>query len=214
MSLTQSELAGLEQHATDAAGGLGIVRKVKTMRRMSDKAKKRYLEAKPVRDALRSEVGRCELCGCSRGVLDVHEIARGPCRAICLDKRFALLVVCRRCHEELSSAREWPQARQLAILAERRLLDFDLMAFLGLTSPRALKRVTLEEVLKHMSDELLKVEEIAVRMRVNRRTVQGWIDDKQLHAIDLRPKGALRALWRVKPSDLLKFVQDRKTTKE
>jgi hypothetical protein len=181
------------------------------MKQMSDKARKRWLEAKPIRDALRSEAGRCEITGAA-GVLDVHEICRGVHRSKALDKRFALLVVCRFAHEELGSAAKWPEARQLAVLAERRLFDFDLVAYLNLTNPRAPNRVTLEEVLEYMSNVLLKVEEIAVRMRVNRRTVQSWIDSKLLPAIDLRPNGAERAIWRVKPEDLLKFAQDRKTT--
>jgi excisionase family DNA binding protein len=173
------------------------------MKRMSDKAKKRYHEAKPVREALRSEVGRCEISGAS-GPFDVH-------RSKALDKRFALLVVCRPAHEELGSASKWPEAKQLAILAERRLFDFDLKAYLELTSPRAPNRITLEEVLKYMSDELLKVEDVAARMRVNRRTVQSWIEAKKLPAIDVRPDGAERAMWRIRPDDLLKFAQERKS---
>ena len=181
------------------------------MKRMSDKARERYLAAKPIRDALRSEVGRCEICRATDAFPDVHEICRGVNRSKALDKRFALLVVCRRSHEELGSAGKWPEAKQLAILAERRLFDFNLKAYLELTSPNAPNRVTLEEVLEHMSDELLKVEEVAARMRVNRRTAQSWIDSKELPAIDVRPDGAQRAMWRVKPEDLLRFVQDRKS---
>jgi excisionase family DNA binding protein len=86
-----------------------------------------------------------------------------------------------------------------------------LKAYLELTSPRAPNRITLEEVVEHMSDELFKVEEVAVRLRVNRRTAQSWIDSKELPAIDVRPDGAQRAMWRVKPEDLLRFVQDRKS---
>jgi|LakMenEpi03Aug12_release.lakeMendotaPanAssembly.Ray.scaffolds.fasta_scaffold01111_32 excisionase family DNA binding protein len=181
------------------------------MKKMSDKARKRYQEAKPVRDALRAEVGRCEITGATGVPLDVHEICRGVNRSKALDKRFALLVVCRLAHEELGSASKWPEARQLAWLAERRLYDFDLKAYLELTSPRAPNRITLEEVVEHMSDELFKVEEVAVRLRVNRRTAQSWIDSKELPAIDVRPDGAQRAMWRVKPEDLLRFVQDRKS---
>lgn len=184
------------------------------MRPVSKKRQELIRQVKPVRDGLRSEVGKCEICGCSRGALDVHEIKRGPCRAILLGERCGLLVVCRLCHEALGSAAKWPEARQLAILAERRLFDFDLRAYLELTSPRAPNRITLEEVQKYMSDELLKVEEVAIRLRVNRRTVQSWIDSKQLPAIDLRPEGAQRALWRVRPEDLLKFAQARKSTNE
>ena len=181
------------------------------MKRVSDKARKRNQEAKPIREALRSEVQRCEICNCSRGVLDVHEIGRGPCRSICLGERCALLLVCRLCHEELGSARKWPQSRQLAIIAEKRLFDFDLKEFLRLTSPRAPNRITLDEVLEHMKDEVLKVDEVAARLRVNRRTAQSWIDAEELPAVDCRPTGAARAMWRVEPGDLLKFAQDRKT---
>ena len=180
------------------------------MRKMSDKARKRYNEARPVREALRSEVDRCEISG-AVGPFDVHEICRGVNRQKALDKRFALLVVSRLAHEELGSASKWPEARQLAILAERRLFDFDLKAYLDLTSPRAPYRITLREVLQYMSGELLKVEDVATRMRVNRRTVQTWIDAKQLPAIDVRPNGAERAMWRIKPDDLLQFAQDRRS---
>lgn len=182
------------------------------MKCLSDKARKRYNEAKPVREALRSDVGgRCEVSGYRTSDLDVHEICRGVHRQKALDKRFALLVVCRRSHEELGSARKWPEARQLAVLAQSRLYDFDLESYLELTNPRAPNRITLEEVIEYMDDELLKVEEVAERMRVNRRTVQSWIDSKQLPAIDCRPSGAQRALWRVRPEDLLRFAQQRKS---
>lgn len=181
-----------------------------TMKRISEKARKRYSEARPVREALRSEVQRCEVSG-AVGPFDVHEICRGVHRSKALDKRFALLVVCRLAHEELGSASKWPEARQLAVLAERRLFDFDLKAYLELTSPRAPNRITLEEVQEHMSDALLKVEDCAIRLRVNRRTVQSWIDAKQLPAIDVRPAGAERAMWRIRPEDLLKFAQKRKS---
>lgn len=180
------------------------------MKQMSDKARKRYNEARPIREALRSEVDRCEISG-AVGPFDVHEICRGVHRQKALDKRFALLVVSRLAHEELGSASKWPEARQLAILAERRLFDFDLKAYLDLTSPRAPYRIALREVLQYMSDELLKVEDVATRMRVNRRTVQTWIDAKQLPAIDVRPNGAERAMWRIKPDDLLQFAQDRRS---
>ena len=67
------------------------------MKRMSDKAKARYAEAKPVRDSLRESVGRCEVCGNmpyfgNVAALDVHEISRGVHRQKSLDKLFALLV--------------------------------------------------------------------------------------------------------------------------
>ena len=180
------------------------------MKQMSDKRRARYMQAKPVRDELRAEVNECEVCERTRVSFDVHEICRGVHRQKALDKRYALLLVCRPCHEELGSAGEWPEARQLALLAHRRLFDFDLAAYLNLTNPIAPRRIELEEIEAYMSDELLKVDEVADRMRVNRRTAQSWIDSGQLPAIDLRPDGAQRALWRVQPDDLLRFAQERK----
>jgi ribosomal protein S14 len=182
------------------------------MKRMSDKTRKLYKDAKSVRDGLRA-LGHCEICGRTGGTLDVHEICRGSHRHKALDKSFALLLVCRSCHEELGSAAKWPEARQLALLAECRLYDWDLKSYLELTNPRAPRRIELEEILKYMSDQLLKVEEVADRMRVNRRTAQSWIDSKELLAIDVRPDGAQRAMWRVDPKDLLMFAKRRKAAK-
>jgi len=143
--------------------------------------------------------------------LDVHEIARGVHRQKALDKLYALLVVCRWCHEPLGDARQWSEPKQLALLAQRRLYDWDLEAYLMLTSPRAPKRIELEEVLVFMPTEMLKVDEVAEKMRVNRRTVQSWIDAGELVAVDVRPEGAQRAMWRVQWGDLLKFAQARKS---
>lgn len=180
------------------------------MKKMSDKARRRYQEAKPIRDDLRKSVGRCECCGRHGGVLDVHEISRGAHRQKALDKRFALLLLCRWCHEEFGDAALWPEPRQLALLAERRLTDWDLEAYLRMTDPWAPRRIELSEVVSHMSNEILKVEQVADRMQVNRRTVQSWIDSGQLVAVDVRPAGADRAMWRVDVTDLLTFAQTRK----
>lgn len=62
-----------------------------------------------------------------------------------------------------------------------------------------------------MKPEMLKVEEVATRMQVNRRTVQSWIDSGELAAVDVRPDKAQRAMWRVQPADLLRFAQARKS---
>ena len=187
------------------------------MKRMSDKTRARFMEAKPVRDNLRESVGCCEVC--DRPSLsdwtmpfDVHEISRGVHRQKSLDKLFALLVVCRLCHGSLGDAGQWPEARQLALLAERRLHDWDLVAYLELTSPRAPRRIEIEEVVAYMKNDMLKVDEVANKMRVNRRTVQTWIDSGELAAVDVRPDKAQRAMWRVQPIDLLKFAQARKSS--
>ena len=116
------------------------------MRNASPKRRRRNAEAKPVRDQLRADVLRCERCGTHRGRRDVHEIARGVNRAKALDKRFALLLLCLKCHYEFGNAALWPEARQLALLRKRRPADFDLVAYLELTNPRAPERITMEEI--------------------------------------------------------------------
>ena len=120
------------------------------MRTKSRKRAKRERQAKPVRDTLRAEVSGCEVCGKTGGRRDVHEICRGIHRQSALDKRYALLVVCRKCHDELGSAAEWPESRQLALLAMRRPDDFHLGAYLELTSPRAPRRIEIADVLEWM----------------------------------------------------------------
>ena len=179
---------------------------------MSDKARRRLAEVKPIRDALRSN-GQCEICGRRSTSLDVHEIARGRHRQKALDKLYALLLVCRGCHEDLGCARTWPEARQLARLAEVRLVDWDLIAYLQLTSPRAPRRIEIEEIVPHMSESILKVEQVADRMQVNRRTVQSWIDSGELVVVDVRPAGAQRAAYRIEAEELLLFAQRRKLRK-
>jgi hypothetical protein len=117
-----------------------------SVRRRSKKCAQRAREAKPIRDGLRASVGRCELCGKRRVGLDVHEIARGTHRQKALDKPFALLVVCRVCHEKLDDTKAWPEARQLAVLKRRRPGDFNLAAYLSMTSPQAPLRIEPWEV--------------------------------------------------------------------
>ncbi len=181
------------------------------MRSVSKKRQALMREVKPIRDALRAEVGCCEICGCSRGTLDVHEIARGVHRERCLGERCALLVVCRSCHsEKLSQASEYPEARQLACLAKSRPSQFSLIDYLTLTSPRAMQRITIEEVLAFMDEDYLTKQDIAKRLQVDRRSVQNWLVSGQLSAIDARTVGASKPLYRVAWSDFLKFCETRR----
>lgn len=179
------------------------------MRNLSEKRRKRNLEAKPVRDTLR-EIGKCEICGKTTGKLDVHEICRGVHREAALDKPFALLLVCRRCHEDkLGSASEWPEARQLAALAKSRPSQFNLQAYLELTSPRAMRRIEINEVLEWMDEDYLTKQDIAKRLQVDRRSVNNWISSGILPAIDCRTVGASKPLYRVAWSDYLAFCESR-----
>lgn len=181
------------------------------MRSVSKKRQALMRDVKPIRDALRDEVGCCDICGCSRGTLDVHEIARGHLREPCLGERCALLVVCRSCHsEKLSQASEWPEAKQLALLARKRPLDFNLTRYLEITSPRAMQRITIDEILKFLDQEHVTKRDIAALLKVDRRSVQNWIDSGQLPALDVRTAGATKPLYRVAWSDYLEFCKTRR----
>lgn len=191
------------------------------MRAKSIIRKKREAESKPFRDSLIAAAGECENCGCShtsrRGrmsemsKLAVHEIADGPHRQRALDKPYAVLVLCWQCNSgPFKDRSEWPEPRQLALLARRRPEDFDLTSYLELTSPRAMRRITIEEVLEHMEEEYLTKRDIAERLKVDRRAVQNWVTSGQLPAIDARTAGASKPLYRVAWSDFLRFCETRR----
>jgi hypothetical protein len=121
----------------------------------SERRRKRNAEAEPIREALRQEIRRCEICLKPREphLLACHEIgrARGVNRAKCLDKRCCLLLVCREpdfrtqrdCHRE---SHQESELRQLARLYVVRSEDYDLTEYLRLTNPRAPNRITQDEV--------------------------------------------------------------------
>lgn len=76
-----------------------------------------------------------------------HEIANGPCRDKALDKPFAILVLCWHCNgHAVTNKKEWPEARQLAVLKEKSPEDYDLAAYCDLINPRAPNRITQDEV--------------------------------------------------------------------
>jgi len=193
------------------------------MRRQSQKFRQRFAEAKPLRDALIAEAGECENCGRSPGntkgqwsqlsQLCVHEIANGPHRQAALTESYATLVLCFGCNGgPFESKGEWPEARQLALLAYKRPMDFDLVAYNFLINPNAPRRIEPHEVKMYLDKEqhFLSVTEVASRFKVNRRTVQGWIDNGSLKAIDCKKDDSSRSLWRVSAWDLVEFAQSRK----
>lgn len=190
------------------------------MRGKSATRSRREKEAKPFRDKLIAQVGECENCGCSPDShgkmaelsrLSVHEIADGTHRQKALDKPYAVLVLCWECNSgSFKDRSEWSEARQLALLARRRPKDFNLKAYLELTSPRAPIRITIDDVLSHMDEDYLTKQDIAERLQVDRRSVQNWIDSGQLPAIDCRTVDATRPLYRVAWSDYLEFCRSRK----
>lgn len=168
---------------------------------------------KPIRDSLRAEVGCCEICGKTNGTLDIHEIGRGCSRALCLGERCALLLVCRKCHEEkLSHASEYPEARQLAVLAKSRPNEFSLSDYLTITSPRAPKRIEMHDVLEWLPETYLTKMDIAEKLQVDRRSVNNWITKGELAAIDCRTHGASKPLYRVSWGDFLAFCKTRRVS--
>ena len=97
------------------------------MRYRSKKRAKRDAEVRQFRQDLVVEVGRCEVCGNRRRKLDCHEIANGPLREKCLDKRYGLLVTCWPCNsDQLTDKAKYPEAWQLAILKRSRPKDYSL----------------------------------------------------------------------------------------
>jgi hypothetical protein len=195
----------------------------KQLRNKSTTRRKREAEAKPFRDQLVATVGQCENCGCSPSnrqgrmpeltKLAVHEIASGVHRQNALDKPFAVLVLCWWCNSgSFQDRAEWPESRQLALLARRRPKDFNLTAYLELTSPKAPKRIEIHEVLEWMEEDYLTKQDIAKRLQVDRRAVQDWISQGKLPAIDVRTEGSSKPLYRVCWIDYLKFVESRRVS--
>lgn len=89
---------------------------------------KRKRDTHDMRWQLCVEVGKCEVCGVKKVAyrLCCHEIARGVSRLAALDKRYAILVVCAGCHEQVQNE---PLVRQLARLYLSRQADLDCVKF-------------------------------------------------------------------------------------
>lgn len=106
-----------------------FVRKHHRLKNASKKRAKRNREVKDFRQAFALEIGCCELCGTPSDLLDLHEISGGWARAASLDKRYAILVLDRTCHDTIElETKLWTVARQAALLKLRRPNDFDLPA--------------------------------------------------------------------------------------
>lgn len=191
------------------------------MKQKSNKRRKREDEARPFRKDLIERVGECEICEhspshpwrdkpreCSQ--LCCHEIANGPNRQKALDKPFAILVLCVYCNQHVVTDKgEWPESRQLAVLARSRPLDFNLARFLEITSPRAPRRIEIAEILDWMDEDYLTKQGVADRLQVDRRAVQNWIESGELISIDARTVGASRPLYRISWKDYLDFCERR-----
>lgn len=87
-------------------------------------------------ESMAEDSGQCELCRYDptrerHGLALVrHHIMRGPLRQKSTGKRFATLILCRKCHmERIHGNENWPEARQLALLKRVRPGDYDLSAY-------------------------------------------------------------------------------------
>ncbi len=86
--------------------------------------------------------------------LCVHEIANGPHRDKSLDKPYATLVLCWHCNGHVvTDKKEWPQARQLAVLLDADPASYDLPAFNALVNPRASNRITTQDVASYRKSQ-------------------------------------------------------------
>ncbi len=82
--------------------------------------------------------------------LCVHEIACGVHRQRALDQPYACLVTCWWCNGHVViDKRQWPEARQLAVLLVKSPADYDLAAYNRLVNPRAPNRITQTDVDDH-----------------------------------------------------------------
>lgn len=92
---------------------------------VSAKRRKLMAEVKPFRDKYLASKFLCEACLKKRSQ-EVHEICRGPHREKALDKEYAVLALCRTCHEAMGSHCEWPVSKQLALKVLRSPAMFGL----------------------------------------------------------------------------------------
>lgn len=130
------------------------------MKYRSKKTEARWKEVKPFREQLIRSREFCACCNTADGEwyrikgrtfkskLCCHEIANGPSRQKALDKPYAILVLCQVCHPIVQ---EWKEDKQLALLRTTTPEDYDLKAYLELTSPNAMSRITEDEVLYQVS---------------------------------------------------------------
>lgn len=125
---------------------------------VSDKRQELNRAAAGLRRRLANEAGCCMVCGHSSrnpnpklpiqmSKLCAHEISNGQHREASLDKPFCILITCYFCNSyEMTNKAKWPESRQLALLKVKAEARYDLEAYLRLTNPRAMLRITQDEV--------------------------------------------------------------------
>jgi hypothetical protein len=81
------------------------------LKRISNRRRNLMKAVKPFRAAYLARHLVCEVC-LRRKPVDVHEICSGAHREKSLDKEYAVLAVCRACHNEIQG---WAKSQQLAL---------------------------------------------------------------------------------------------------
>lgn len=116
------------------------------MRRVSKKRRDRMDAVRGIREAYLETYGyRCVLCG--SGGVAVHEISDGPNRDRSLSEPYTWLCLCWTCNSvKMKDARQWPEAKQLALKYLVDTSSYDLKAYNKLVCEKAVNRITQAEV--------------------------------------------------------------------
>lgn len=116
------------------------------MRRQSKKRRERMDAVRGIREAYLEVYGhRCVLCGA--GGVAVHEISDGPNRSKSLSEPYTWLCLCWTCNSvKMKDAKQWPEAKQLALQYLTSPSTYDLKAYNKLVNERAPLRITQSEV--------------------------------------------------------------------
>lgn len=111
------------------------------MKRKSPRRAQREADQHDDRERLRAEIDRCEVCQ-ERPANALHEIPRAGVRSYIVGNPACILGVCDPGCHQLMDSKEWPKAKQVALLRLRRPHHFDLPA----VNRWLIGRVTIEEV--------------------------------------------------------------------
>ena len=105
----------------------------------------------PIRREMVETSDGCDICGAMAHC--VHEIARGAHRENALQARYAVLILCSHCHQDVHEGEKpWPVERQLAALGEARPGDMNLGKFNELRgrAENAITIIDLQPYVKEM----------------------------------------------------------------
>ena len=122
------------------------------MPQYSAKRRKRNREADKVRKLYSREFPFCQVPGCKRVAIGIHEISRGPARNASLDNLAAFLRLCFDHHLEIGNYAIWPIARQLALKKSVDQANYDRVAVNLLRCENSPEAITEAEVDLYLPD--------------------------------------------------------------